>query len=62
VLCVRVRGLVHRWEGNIRIDPREIRWEGVDRINLALNRDQEAGCFEHGNEISRSIKGGEFLD
>jgi hypothetical protein len=27
-----------------------------------LHRPSEAGCCEHGNEVSGSIKGGEFLD
>jgi hypothetical protein len=30
----------YRWEDNIRMDLREIRWEVVDRIHLAWNRDQ----------------------
>jgi hypothetical protein len=30
----------HRWENNIRMDLREIRWEGVDWIHLAQDRDQ----------------------
>jgi hypothetical protein len=29
----------HRWE-DIRMDPREIGWEGVDWIHLAQDRDQ----------------------
>jgi hypothetical protein len=29
-----------RWEDNIRIDIREIEWEGVDWIHLAQDRDQ----------------------
>jgi hypothetical protein len=29
-----------RWEDNIRIDLREIRWEDVDWIHLAQDRDQ----------------------
>jgi hypothetical protein len=28
------------WEDNIRIDLREIRWEGVDWIHLAQDREQ----------------------
>jgi hypothetical protein len=28
----------HRWEGNIKIDFGEIRWEGVDWIDLAQKR------------------------
>jgi hypothetical protein len=30
----------HRWEDNIRMDLREIGWEGVDRMHLAEDRDQ----------------------
>jgi hypothetical protein len=30
----------HRWEGNIRVDLREIGWGGVDWICLAQDRDQ----------------------
>jgi hypothetical protein len=30
----------HRWEDNIRMDVREIRWEGVDWLHLAQDRDQ----------------------
>jgi hypothetical protein len=29
-----------RWEDNIRMDLREIRWGGMDWINLAQDRDQ----------------------
>jgi hypothetical protein len=30
----------HRWKNNIRMDLREIGWEGVDRMQLAQGRDQ----------------------
>jgi hypothetical protein len=30
----------HRWENNIRMDLREMGWEGVDWIHLAQDRDQ----------------------
>jgi hypothetical protein len=29
-----------KWKGNIRMDLREIGWEGVDWIHLAQDRDQ----------------------
>jgi hypothetical protein len=29
-----------RWEDNIRMDLREVRWEGMDWIHLAQDRDQ----------------------
>jgi len=46
----------HRWEENIRIDLREIRWEYVDWIQLTQNRGQWWAF------LSGSIKDGEFLD
>jgi hypothetical protein len=30
----------HRWEDNIKMDLREIGWDGVDWIDLAEDRDQ----------------------
>jgi hypothetical protein len=30
----------HRWENNIRVDLKEIGWEGVDWIHLAQDRDR----------------------
>jgi hypothetical protein len=30
----------HRWEGNIKMNLREIAWDGVDWIDLAHGRDQ----------------------
>jgi hypothetical protein len=50
-----------RWEDDIRMDFREIGWEGVDWMHLAQDRDQWQTC-EYGNEPSGSVKGEEFLD
>jgi len=30
---------MHRWEDNIRLDLREIEWDGVDWIHLVQDRD-----------------------
>jgi hypothetical protein len=30
----------HRWVDNIKMDLREIRWDGVDWIDMAQDRDQ----------------------
>jgi hypothetical protein len=30
----------HRWEDNIRMDSREIVWEGLDWMHLAQDKDQ----------------------
>jgi hypothetical protein len=49
-----------RWEDNIKIGLGEIEWEGVVRIDLALDR-QVAGCFVRGDELTSDIKCGEFL-
>jgi len=40
VITVPLRSPRHEWEHNIRMDLREIRWEGVGWIHLAQNRDQ----------------------
>jgi hypothetical protein len=39
-----------------------MKWKGVDCIYLAQDGDLVAWYFENDNEISGSIKGGEFLD
>jgi hypothetical protein len=44
-----------RWVGNIKMDLREIGWDGVDWIVVAEDR-------EHGNEPSGSIKCWELLE
>jgi len=31
--------LRHRWEGNIKMDLKEMGWEGMDRTALAQDRD-----------------------
>jgi len=36
-----------RWEDNIRMDLRETRWECVDWIHLAQDRDQNGLCLEN---------------
>jgi hypothetical protein len=44
-----------KWVDNIKMDLREIGWDGMDWINLAQDRDSGVSC-EHGNEPSGSIK------
>jgi hypothetical protein len=44
---------------NIKMDLREIGWDGVDWIDLAEDKLVEGSC-EHGNESSGSIKCCEF--
>jgi hypothetical protein len=44
----------HRWEGNIKTDLQEVGGGCGDWMELA-------GTFEYGNELSGSIKCGEFL-
>jgi len=53
---------MRRWEDNIRMDLREVYWEGVDCMLLTQDRDRWRTLFDHGNEPSGSIQGGEFLD
>ena len=49
-----------RWVDNIRMDLQEVGCGYVDWIGLA--QDREAGTCGYGNELSGSIKCGEFLD
>jgi hypothetical protein len=50
-----------RWEDNIRMDFREIGWEGMDWIHLTQDRGPVAGCCEPGDEPSGSITGVAFF-
>jgi hypothetical protein len=56
--CGRLRC---KWEDTIRINLKEIGWEGVDWMHLAQDSPVADLC-EHSNELLHSIKGGEFLD
>jgi hypothetical protein len=53
-----------RWDDDIGVDLKEISWEGVDWMHVAKDGDQYRAVVngESGNEISGTIKGGEFLD
>jgi hypothetical protein len=46
---------------NIKMDLREIGWDGMDWIDLAQDWDQLEGSCEHGNEHAGSIKCQEVL-
>ena len=45
-----------RWEDNIKMELQEVRCGGMDRIELAQNRDRWAVTCECGNEPSGYIK------
>jgi hypothetical protein len=47
---------------NIKIDLREIGWDGMDWIDLAQDRDQGYGSCEHGDEPSGSLIYWEVLE
>jgi hypothetical protein len=47
---------------NIKMDLREIGWDGTDWIHLAQDRDQWRALGEHGNEPPGSIKCWEVLE
>jgi hypothetical protein len=49
-----------RWLDNIIMDLREIRWDGMDCIDLAQDRDQW-NALVNSNELSGSIKCWEVL-
>jgi hypothetical protein len=51
-----------RWVDNIKMDLREIGWEGMYWIELLQDRGQWKAFFEHGNEPSGSIKCWEILE
>ena len=51
-----------RWEDNIKMDLQEAGWwGGVDRIDLAQDRDKVAGSGGHVNECWDYVKCEEFL-
>jgi hypothetical protein len=52
----------HRWMDDIKMDLREMGWGGMDRIDLAQDRNQWRSCCDHGNELSRSLKCWEVLE
>jgi hypothetical protein len=51
-----------RWVDNIKVDLREIGWDGMDSIDLAQDRDQWRAFCEHDNEPLGSIKHWEILE
>jgi hypothetical protein len=51
-----LRSFRHWWENNIKMDLTEMRWGCMDCIDLAEDRDQWRGPYEHGNEPSVSLK------
>jgi hypothetical protein len=52
----------HRWEDVTKMNFRQIGWECRDLIDLTQDKGQVAGCCEHGDERSCSIKCEKFLD
>jgi hypothetical protein len=52
----------HRWEDNIKMDLREVEWEGLDWIHLSQDRDQWWDLVKTAMNILDSIKGRGFLD
>jgi hypothetical protein len=58
---VRIR---RRWKGNIRMDLREVGWEGVEWMHRAQDRDQLRALVNAIMNLQRpdSIKCGEFLN
>ena len=51
-----------RWKYNIKMDLQEGRCGGYGLDRAGSEYWQVAGCCEFGNELSGSVKGGEFLD
>ena len=59
---VLVKRPMHRWEDNIKINLREVRWERHELDRFGSRHGQAAGSCECGNEPPGSIKCGEFLE
>jgi hypothetical protein len=51
-----------RLEDNIRMDLREVRRKVVDWMHVAQDRDHWQALVNNSNELSGSIKGGEFFE
>jgi hypothetical protein len=50
-----------RWEDNIKMDPREIRWGGVDWIDLAQDREEWRALLNTIINLRVSLNVGKFL-
>jgi hypothetical protein len=53
---------IPRWVDNIKMDLREIGWDGMDWIDLAQDRGQFQDSYEHGNVPPGFIKCWEVLE
>ena len=51
-----------RWEDNIKMDLQEVICWGYGLDRAGAGKGQVAGACERGNELSDSIKFGEFVD
>jgi hypothetical protein len=49
------------WVDSIKVDLREIGWDGVDWIHMAQDMTVEGSC-EYGNEPSGTMKSWEVLE
>jgi hypothetical protein len=52
----------HKWEHNIKMDLKEIGYDGVDWIACSSRWGLMAGCGQHGNGLLGSMQYGKFLD
>jgi hypothetical protein len=58
---IPLRRTMCKWEDDIRLDLREIGWEGANWIHLAQDRDLWQALVNMVMKLP-AIKGGEFLD
>jgi len=56
-----LRKRTRRWEDNIRVDRREIGWEGMDRMHLTQKRDQRRRLVNTVTNLWVPYKVGNFL-
>ena len=53
---------IDRWEDNIKMSLHKVGWGSMEWIAVAQNRDRCLGARGCANEITSSLKFGEFLD
>jgi hypothetical protein len=52
----------HRWEDNIKMDPQEVGWGGIDLIAVAEDEDRWWVRVNEVVKLQNCVKCGEFLD
>jgi hypothetical protein len=61
ILVAKPDRLECRWEDNIKMDLKELRYEDVDRIHMLQDRIQREGLYEHTKSFRVPCKTGNFF-